>query len=259
MKRVVIGILMLLGTTVMAQIHTESVEYRVGDVIMEGYLAYDSALAGQGARPGVLVVHEWMGLNDYAKSRARQLAGLGYVAFAVDVYGKGVRPTSREEAGAEARKYYADRRMFRDRLKAGLDVLVNHPRSDDQRIAAIGYCFGGTAVLELARSGAEVDGVVSFHGNLATPTPADARNIKARVLVCHGADDPHVPAEQIQAFQDEMNGAGVDWIFIMYSGAVHGFTNPDNPSDPSGGVAYQAAADERSWKHMQMFFDEILK
>ncbi len=260
MKRVVIGMAVLvMGSAAMAQIHSETVEYRVGEVVMEGYLAYDSSRVGQGTRPGVLVVHEWKGLDEYTRGRVRQLAELGYVAFAVDVYGKGVRPEGTEAAGTEARKYYADRQLFRDRLRAGLDQLVSHPLSDDQRIAAIGYCFGGAGVLELARSGADIDGVVSFHGNLGTPTPEDAKNFKARVLVCHGAADPHVPDEQVQGFVAEMDSADVDWTLIAYGGAVHGFTNPNNTGDPSTGVAYQAEADIRSWKHMKVFFDDIFK
>lgn len=260
MKRIVIGtVVWMIAGAAMAQIHSETVEYRVGDLVMEGYLAYDSGRVNQGVRPGVLVVHEWKGLDEYTRGRVRQLAELGYVAFAVDIYGKGVRPEGREAAGTEARKYYADRGLFRERLRAGFDVLVNHPASDDRRMAAIGYCFGGAGVLELARTGAPVDGVVSFHGNLGTPTPEDARNITGRVLVCHGAADPNVPTEQVQAFMAEMDSAGVDWTLIAYGGAVHGFTNPNNTGDPSTGVAYQAEADSRSWEHMKVFFEEIFR
>jgi len=238
-----------------AEIVTKAVEYSQGGTTLEGYLAYDDAISGQ--RPGVAVVHEWTGLNDYAKKRARMLAELGYTAFAVDIYGKGVRPKNREEASEQATIYRSDRKLMRDRVNAGVDVLRNNKMVDPTRIAAIGYCFGGGVVLELARSGADVSGVVSFHGNLDTPNPEDARNIKGSVLVLHGADDPYVPREQVEAFQDEMRNAGVDWQMNLYGGAVHSFTNPESGDDPSQGVAYNAKADKRSWKAMKQFFDEI--
>ncbi len=240
-----------------AAIHTEEVEYRHGDTVCKGYLAYDDAV--QGKRPGVLVVHEWWGLNDYAKSRARQLAEMGYVAFAADMYGGGKVVTTPEEAGALAGAIRKDRPLQRARAAVALEVLRKHPLVDPARLAAIGYCFGGGTVLELARSGAELAGVVSFHGNLDTPNPADARNIKAKVLVCHGANDTLVPTEQVLAFQKEMRDAGVDWQMILYGGAVHSFTNPASGSDPSKGVAYNAAAGRRSWEAMKAFFAEVFR
>lgn len=250
-------IAMLYPMCVQAELYSESVEYRHGDVVLEGYLAYDKAL--QGPRPGVLVVHEWMGLGPYAQGRAKQLAELGYIAFAVDMYGKGVRAKNAQEAATLAGIYKSDRKLMRDRVRAALDVLRGHKLVDPGRIAAIGYCFGGTTVIELARSGADVAGVVSFHGNLDTPDPADAKNIKGKVLVLHGADDPLVPKEQVLAFQDEMRKAGVDWQMVYYGGAVHSFTNPDAGNDPSKGVAYNPAADRRSWEAMRAFFAEIFK
>jgi dienelactone hydrolase len=159
-----------------AQVTTETVEYKQGDVVLQGYLSYDPAL--KGPRPAVLVVHDWMGVSEYTRMRAEQLAALGYVALAADIYGKGVRPGNAQEASAEAGKYYKDRQLFRARLRAGLDFLASRSQADPSRLAAMGYCFGGGGALELARSGAPVKGVVSFHGTLNTPNPADARNIK---------------------------------------------------------------------------------
>lgn len=234
-----------------------TVDYRHGDAILEGYLAYDDA--SKEARPGVLVVHEWYGLNDYAKKRAEQLAQLGYVAFALDMYGKGVRATDNKEAGALAGKYKGDRPLMRERASAGLDVLKKHGMVDPKRVAAIGYCFGGTTVLELARAGADVAGVVSFHGGLDTPSPGTTPPIESKVLVLHGADDPLVPVTEIAAFQEEMRRAGADWQMIYYGGAVHSFSNPQAGADPSKGVAYNESADRRSWQAMKLFFDEIFK
>ncbi|MEK6691796.1 MAG: dienelactone hydrolase family protein [Nitrospirota bacterium] len=245
------------AVTVQAEVRTEVVEYKQGDVVLEGYLAYDNAVKGK--RPGVLIVHEWMGVNPYVKKRAEQLAKLGYVAFAADIYGKGIRPKNSDEAVAESRKYRTDRKLMRSRAKAGLDVLKNHKLADTKRTAAIGYCFGGTTVLELARSGADVAGIVSFHGGLDSLNPNDAKNIKGKVLALHGGDDPFVPAGQVAAFQDEMRKAGVDWNMVIYGGAVHSFTNPDAGSDNSKGAAYNEKADKRSWEDMNQFFKEIFK
>jgi dienelactone hydrolase len=235
----------------------KAVEYQHGDTVLEGYMTYDDA--SKAVRPGVLVVHEWYGLNDYARKRADQLAQLGYVAFALDMYGKGVRASDAKEAGALAGKYKGDRPLMRARAEAGLDVLKKHALVDPKRVAAIGYCFGGTTVLELARGGADVVAVVSFHGGLDNPNPLPAPNIRAGVLVLHGADDPLVPAADIAAFHQEMRAAGADWQMIYYGGAVHSFSNPQSGSDPSKGVAYNERADHRSWTAMKTFFDEIFK
>ncbi len=256
--RGVMAVMMMVWVSeAMAAVHTEAVEYRHVDVVLEGYLAYDDAVEGH--RPGVLVVHEWKGLGDYAKRRAEQLAQLGYVAFAIDMYGKGVYATTHEEAAALSGAYRQDRRLMRDRARAGLDVLARQPLVDPERLGAIGYCFGGMTVLELARDGAPLRGVVSFHGALDTPQPEDARNIKGSVLVCHGADDSFVKPEQVAAFQQEMRDAKVDWQFVAYGGAVHSFTVPEAGSDPTTGAAYHAAADHRSWEAMSRFFHEIFQ
>lgn len=243
--------------TTEAAVHTEAVEYKQGNTVLEGYLAFDDAI--QGKRPGVLIVHEWKGLGSYSKMRAEMLAKLGYVAFAADIYGKGIRPQTTEEASALVRTYYKDIPLLRARVNAGLEALKKQPDVDTTRIAAIGYCFGGKTVLELARSGAKLNGIVSFHGGLDTPNPEDAANMKCKVLVCHGGSDPNVPMPQLLAFEDRMTKAGVDFQIIIYSGAVHGFTNPENGNDPSKGVAYNEAADHRSWAAMQAFFHEIFK
>jgi len=240
-----------------AEVKTEVVEYRHGDGVLEGYLAYDDALTGK--RPGVMVVHEWMGHDPYVRMRAEQLARLGYVAFALDMYGKGVRAKDAKEAAALAGRFKADRPLMRARAGAGLDVLRKQARVDPSRLAAIGYCFGGTVALELARGGADLVSVVSFHGGLDTPTPEDAKNIRGKVLVLHGGDDPSVPPKQVDAFQEEMRKGGVDWQFVSYGGAVHRFTNPEAGSDNSMGRAYNERADRRSWEAMKSFFAETFK
>lgn len=240
-----------------AEVVSEVVEYKQGDTVLEGYLAYDNAISGK--RPGILIVHEWKGVGPYVKRRAEQLAKLGYIAFAEDIYGKGVRPQTNDDAAKVAAIYKNNRKLMRARAAAGLDVLKNHKLTDTRQTAAIGYCFGGTTVLELARSGANIAGVVSFHGGLDTPTPEDAKQIKAKVLALHGGDDPFVTAEHVAAFQDEMRKGGVDWQMASYGGAVHSFTVPEAGNDPSKGAAYNEQADKRSWEAMKTFFTEIFR
>ncbi len=251
----VIVALWMLPLGAVAALHHEMLEYKDGDVALEGYLVYDDAI--EGVRPGVLVFHDWMGLGPYPEGRADQLAALGYVAFAADVYGKGVRPKDSKEAAALSGIYRQDRALMRRRAQAGLDVLMKQPLVDTKRVASIGYCFGGGVALELARSGADLVGVVSFHGTLDTPHPEDAKNIKGSILAMQGADDPFVPRKAVEAFEDEMENAGVDWQMILYGGAVHSFTIPDAGNDPSTGSAYNEKADKRSWGAMRLFFDEI--
>jgi dienelactone hydrolase len=245
----------LFMTSAQAEIVTRTVEYKQGDTVLEGYLAYDTA--GPAKKPGVLVVHDWKGIGPNTKLRAEMLAKMGYVAFAADIYGKGVRPVDGKDAGATAGPYFKNRALVRERVAAGFQELARQPNVDPKRIAAIGYCFGGMAVLELARSGADVAGVVSFHGILDNPTPADAKKIKGKTLILHGADDPYVPDAQVKAFADEMRAAGVDWQLVAYSGAVHAFTIPRAGNDNSKGSAYNATADRRSWKAMEDFFAEV--
>lgn len=257
MKQMLIALMMVLvAQSAQARLVTKSVEYREGAAVLEGYLAYDDAVKDK--RPGVLVIHEWTGINSYIKKRTEQLAALGYVAFAADIYGKGVRPTTPEAAGKEAAKYRGkDRGLLRARAAAGLEALKACSLVDSGRLAVIGYCFGGTAALELARSGADLRGTVSFHGGLDTPNPADALKIRGKVLALHGADDPYVPPDQVAAFQQEMRLAKVDWEMVHYGGAVHAFTNPDSGNDNSKGAAYNEKADRRSWAEMKRFFAEI--
>lgn len=255
--QIVASFLVLFPLVSIAALHTEVVQYKQDNAVLEGYIAFDDDFKGK--RPGVLVVHEWTGLGDYVKRRAEQLAGLGYIAFAADIYGKGIRPKTSEEAGKEASIYRNNRQLLRARAQAGLRELKRHALADASKIAAIGYCFGGGAVLELARSGADISGVVSFHGNLDNPTPADVKKIRTKVLVLHGAEDPVVPLEQVQTFQKEMNEADIDWYMISYGNAVHSFTNHESGNDPAKGVAYNEKADKRSWEAMLSFFKEIFE
>ena len=257
MRFVVTAIFLLTAfSQVRAEIITQVVPYSDGDVALEGFVAWDSEKVGTPV-PGVLVVHQWMGLTDYEKGRCKQLAEQGYLAFAIDVYGKGIRPTTQPDAAKQAGIYKQDRDLYRRRLTLGLEQLRGWNGVAKDRIAAIGYCFGGTGALELARSGAEISGVVSFHGGLDSPQPEAGKNIKAKILVCHGADDPFVPAKDIEAFKSELNSAHVDWQMLIFSGAVHSFTQPMAGNDNARGAAYNEKADKRSWKAMQSFFDEV--
>jgi dienelactone hydrolase len=243
------------GSSVFAAIKTEVVEYKDGDTVLEGFLAYDDATASP--RPGVLVIHDWTGLQDYAKRRATMLAELGYVAFAADIYGKGVRPVDPQQCAICAGTYKNDLPLLRRRVTLGYDQLLKRKNVDAQKTAAIGYCFGGTSVLELARSGAPLKGVVSFHGGLGTTLPAKEGAVKAKVLVCHGADDPYVKPAEVAAFKDEIAKAKADMEFISYPDAVHSFTKPEAGNDKSKGAAYNQAADTKSWEDMKTFFKKI--
>lgn len=239
-----------------AGIVEKPVEYESAGVVCEGWQAYDDSV--EGGRPSVLIVHQWTGLTDYEKMRARMLAEMGYHVFALDIYGKGIRPQP-PEAGQMAGKFKEDRALYRQRLNDGLAVLRKLPQTDPAKIAAIGYCFGGTGVLELARSGADVSGVVSFHGGLGTPTPEDAKQIKCEVMVLHGAVDPFVPVDEVAGFHREMLAANVAYTFTAYPDAVHAFTQKMAGDDPSKGAAYQAEADAQSWEAMTLFFQRIFK
>lgn len=240
-----------------AALQASAVEYQDGAAVLEGYLVFDDALSGQ--RPGVLVVHEWKGLNDYAKRRAEALAQLGYAAFAVDMYGKGIRAKDHVEAAQLSGAYRSDRQLMRARIGAALEFFKHVPVVDATRLAAIGYCFGGTTVLELARSDAAVLGVASFHGGLDTPNPAAAFTITARVLAFHGADDTFISPEQVAAFEEEMKQAHADYRLIRYPGAVHSFTVAEAGNDPSSGMAYNEAADKDSWQQLTRFLKELFE
>lgn len=262
MKRHWIGALLFalaLGASY-ADVITRDVDYQVDGVTMKGHLAYDDAI--EGARPGVLVVHEWWGLNDYARSRARMLAELGYTAFALDMFGGGRQARHPEDAGQFSGEIMKNQALAQARFNGALDLLRKERTVDPARVAAIGYCFGGAVVLQMARYGSDLAGVVSFHGNLSAVSPAQPGAVNARILVLTGADDPFVPAEQVERFRHEMDAAGADYRVIAYPGARHGFTNPG--ADRYGQefnlpLAYNQAADAASWKAMQDFFREVLK
>lgn len=239
-----------------AEIKTQTVDYRAGDTVLEGFIAWDDAKSGK--MPGVVVFPQWTGPSDHERNAATELAKLGYVAMVADVYGKGIRPAQGKEAGAEAGKYMKDRPLLRARVKAGFDRLMADPHVDAARMAAIGYCFGGTAALELGREGADLKALVTFHGTLSNPTPADARNIKATVLVLHGADDPAVPPAEVEAFRHEMKEAKTDFEFVAYSGTVHSFTQPGAGNDNAKGAAYNERSAKRAWMAMRDLFNEKL-
>lgn len=259
MRTVIIAMIMLLSMAAVAEAKVTGniVDYEHDGVVLEGYLAMDDAISS--LRPGVLVIHQWMGLTEFEEQYCQRLAAEGYVVMAADVYGKGVRPADRSEAGAQATLYRSDRALMRSRVQAGLEFLRSQLQVDGTRMAVMGFCFGGGCALELARSGADVQAVVSFHGNLDTPNPADAANIKGSVLVLHGADDPSISAEQKAAFEDEMRAANVDWQLVSYGNAVHAFTHESAGNDNSKGAAYNDKAAKRSWQAMLYFLNEILK
>lgn len=236
----------------------EPVLYHDGDTELEGYWA--KAECGAANAPTVLVIHQWKGLTDNEKMRADMLAKQCYNAFAVDMYGKGIRPTNNEDAGKLATIYKSDSALARRRITAALDFARKQPGVDTAKVAAIGYCFGGTMALELARSGADIKGVVSFHGGLGTPAPlTEPGVIKASVQVHHGAADPMVLPAEVKAFENEMNTANADWALTSYAHAVHSFTQKESGDDPSKGVAYNEKADIRSWAAASAFLKEMFK
>lgn len=254
MKKLVLA-LILLPTLSQAAIKSLTIEYSQGGQILEGYLSYDDSSSGK--RPGLIIVHDWLGISENTKMRADQMAQLGYVAFAADIYGKGIRPKNPTDAGTQAGKFKGDRPLLRARAKAAFDLLAANPRVDNKKMLAMGYCFGGTTVLEMARAGLPLIGVASFHGGLDTPNPQDAKNIKAKLFIAHGAIDPYVKVSEVNAFQKEMNDAGVDYQFTSYSGAVHAFTIKTAGTDIKTGAAYNEKSDKRSFAAMKAFFEEL--
>ncbi len=254
----IIGLFFIVTASAQAALKEDEITYKAGDTTLKGYLVYDNSIAGK--RPAVLVVHEWWGQNEYARKRARMLAELGYTALAVDMYGDGKQADHPEHAGKFAGEVMKNREIATARFQAGRRILQEHATVNPEKIAAIGYCFGGAVVLEMARLGTDVNGVVSFHGSLGTAHPAQPGSVKTKVLVLNGAADPFVPAEQIAQFKKEMDGAGVDYKFISYERAKHAFTNPE--ADTFGKkfnmpLEYNARADEQSWAEMQRFFKKI--
>lgn len=231
------------------------VAYQQDTVAMEGILV--SGGPGKTKRPGVVLFTDWMGVTESAKTQAEKVARMGYVVFIADIYGKGKNPRDAKEAGALAGSFKSNRPLMRERAQAGLAQLKAAPGVDTTRLGAMGFCFGGTVALELARTGADLDGTVSLHGNLDTPDPSLAKNIKGSLLVLHGADDPYVPAQQVQNFQDEMRAAKADWHMVYYGGAVHSFTKPEAGNDPAQGSAYHPKAAERAFEALRDFYGEV--
>jgi len=248
----------LLSLNARAEVITEEVSYRQGDTVMKGLLAYDNSIKEK--RPGVLVVHEWWGHNSFARQRAKMLAELGYTALAVDMYGNGKTADHPDDAAKFSGAVGGNLPLAKQRFESAMDVLKQHQTVQHDKLAAIGYCFGGGIVLQMARQGLDLDGVVSFHGSLATKSPAEKGQVKARVRAFNGADDPFVTAEQISAFKTEMSDAGVDFQFVNYPGTKHSFTNKDADTFAKRfnlPLAYNKKADEDSWQQMQGFFKEI--
>jgi dienelactone hydrolase len=227
-------------------VKSRTVDYKIGAQEFEGVFVYPQPAKGK--VPGVVMVHNWMGVSDETKHQAERVAKLGVAVLAVDVYGKGVRPKNPQEAATLSGKYKGDRKLFRERLLRGLEILREQKEIDPAKVIAVGYCFGGTGVIELGRAGADVQAVVSFHGGLDSPNPDDGKNIKARVVALQGADDPFVKPADIAAFENEMRSNHVDWEMAVYGGAVHSFTDTNAGSDPKTGQAYDPKADKRSFE-----------
>lgn len=249
--------LILVGISPLAEakVQSKTVPYTYGEGSFEGFLAWDDSVKGQ--RPGILVVHEWWGLNEYSRSRAKQLASLGYVAFAADMYGKGKVTTHPEKASEWAKLTTSNADEWLGRAKEGLKVLQEDSSVDPTRLVAIGYCFGGATVMQLVYGGAPVKGVVSFHGSLPLPPNTNPINNSAKVLIAHGASDPFLTSDHIQKFKGALVKAGIDWQMIEYGGAQHSFTNPSADQYGLKGAKYHKPADQRSWIHMKQFFDEL--
>ncbi|MPZ20240.1 MAG: prolyl oligopeptidase family serine peptidase [Luteitalea sp.] len=249
--------LFLLAPAAIAEVRTREVEYRQGETVLQGLIAWDDAMDGK--RPGVLVVHEWWGHNEHTRNQAKRLAEAGYVGFALDMYGKGKVATHPKDAEAFMKATMQDPATIPERFNVALEQLQQDPHVDADRIAAIGYCFGGGVVLGMARAGADLDAVVSFHGTLGTETPVEKGKIKGQILALHGEADSMVPPEQVEAFRKEMTAAGVDFELVSYPGAKHGFTNPDAGSYGMEAIAYDADAAKKSWAAMLAFFEQVFQ
>ena len=251
----IVGVLLMGATMSEAAVVTKTLDYDYDGTKFKGFLAYDDAI--QGPRPGVLVVHEWWGLNEYARQRARMLAELGYTAFAVDMYGEGKTAAHPNDAAAMAGKVRENEKVWLGRAKAGLEVLKSQPQTDPKRLAAIGYCFGGQTALKLGFSGADLAAVVSFHGALPVPTDEQVAGLKAKLLICHGALDSFIPQEVINQFRQALDAGKARYKFIAYEGAYHSFTVPEADKAGVKGLAYNKQADEQSWAEMKALFQEV--
>ncbi len=257
---IVLASLIAASTVHAADITTREIRYQHQGVTLLGYLALPENASEDEPVPGVLVVHEWWGHDDYARSRAERIAReFGYAAFALDMYGEGILTDDPARASELSRPFSTDRTLMRARARAGLQTLAAQPGVDDQRLASIGYCFGGTVSLELARAGEPINAIVAFHANLSAPLPAKPDQVRAMVLVCNGVDDPFVPVEQRNAFISEMQAAEVDFQFVEYANAVHSFTNPAADDRNMNGVAYTEAADRRSWRDAHAWLEEAFR
>ena len=246
-------LLFILPIMANAVVRTELLPYKKNGQQMEGVVAFDDKITGP--RPGIVVFPDWTGRGTYSERRAKELAALGYVALAADVYGRGQRAKDQDEAARLAKRYKSDRRLMRERALGALEALARDRRVDPKKLGVIGYCFGGTVALELAREGAPIRGAVSFHGGL--DTPLETTGMYSKILVLHGASDPYVSASDIKEFEKEMTDIKADWQMISYGNAVHSFSNPDAGNDVKSGAAYNRVADERSWRAMKDFFEEV--
>jgi dienelactone hydrolase len=251
-----VAVAVTLATPALAEVKTQEVEYKQGDTVLQGFVAWDDAKKGK--RPGVLVVHEWWGHNQHARNQAIRLAEAGYVGFALDMYGKGKVADHPDSAQAFMKEATKDPAALSARFNAALEQLKQNELVDTQRIGAIGYCFGGAVVLGQARAGADLKAVATFHGAIATETPAQPGKVKAKIIVLNGAADPMVTPEQREAFKKEMKAAKVKYEFIDLKGAKHGFTNPDADKHGMPALAYNAEADKKSWAEMLKFFKKNL-
>lgn len=255
MRQLMIGLtVMLVAASAEAAVQSKTVTYKHGDLECKGFVAWDDAV--QGKRPGVLVVHEWWGLDEYARSRAQQLAKLGYVAFACDMYGEGKTTEHPQDAGKMAATVRMNVENWRKRAQVALEVLKAQPQCDNGKLAAIGYCFGGSTALQLAYSGADLKAVATFHAALPAPTADEAKAVKARILVCHGGADTFIPEAAIAAFRESLDKAGKKYEFVSYPGVVHSFTVPGADARNINGMKYDKHADEDSWQRMTNLFAE---
>ncbi len=255
MRHLMIGlVVMFLAASAEAAVQTKTVSYKHGDLECKGFLAWDDAVSGK--RPGVLVVHEWWGLDEYARSRAQQLAKLGYLAFACDMYGDGKIAEHPDGARKMASIVRMNVETWRKRAQVSLEVLKAHPQCDNGKLAAIGYCFGGSTALQLAYTGADLKAVATFHAALPAPTADEAKSLKARVLVCHGGADSFIPEAAIKAFHEPLDKARVKHEFVSYPGVVHSFTVPGADARNLPGMKYDKMADEDSWRRMTKLFAE---